>query len=218
MNKNIAIDGPAGAGKSTVAKIISERKKYIYINTGSLYRAIAYYMVQNNVDYNNIEEVKFNLNNINIELKYVNNADIIILNGNDITSYLRTDKISEVASVVAIIPEVREKLVSLQRNIAKKHDVIMEGRDITSVVLPDANYKIYLDAELEERAKRRFCEYKEKGLDKTLEQVIDEINLRDQRDMTRKASPLIKVRDAIYINSTNLNIEDVVSEILNLIK
>ncbi len=216
MNYNIAIDGPAGAGKSTIAKKLAKKYGYIYVDTGSLYRAITLYILNNSIDYNNEENVESVLDKINIEIKYIDSVQRVFLNDEDITNFLRTEEVSNATSVVATYSKVREKLVSIQRKIASSNKVVMDGRDITSVVLPNADLKIYLDATVEERAKRRFIELNDKSVD--LEKIKEDIITRDNRDMTREISPLKRVDDAIYIDASNLGIEEVVEEISKLIK
>lgn len=218
MGYNIGIDGPAGAGKSTVAKLIAKEKKFIYVDTGSLYRAIAVYMLKNNIDYNVPLNVEKNLSALDIRLQYVDGDQRVILNLEDVTSKLRTEEVSIAASIVAAIPKVRQKLVDIQRTIAKDNDVVMDGRDITSVVLPNANLKIYLDASVDERAKRRFLELKEKNQESSLENIKKDIIDRDERDMTRAISPLIRVEDAIYLDVSNITALEASDIIINLIK
>lgn len=214
MIYNIAIDGPAGAGKSTVARNIAKLKGLVYIDSGSLYRAVSVYLDENNIDYNNKEEVIKSLENISIELDYNENGSIVILNGIDITNKLRTENISIIASLVSPIAEVRRKLLEMQQLIAKTKSVVMDGRDICSVVLPDANLKVYLDAKPEERAKRRTLELKEKGESSNYDEILADIKLRDYRDETREESPLIKTEDAIYIDATHLDINQTTEAVL----
>lgn len=218
MIYNIAIDGPAGAGKSTIAKIVARKKKLVYVDSGSLYRAISVYVDENNIDYNNKNEVIKSLDKIKIELEYSDEGLIIILNDVNVTNKLRTEKISKIASLVSPIPEVRKKLLLMQQKIATIQSVVMDGRDICSVVLPNANLKIYLDAKPEERAKRRFLELSSKGESCDYDEILKEIKLRDIRDETRTESPLIKTEDAIYIDATNLTIDQTAEEILKYVE
>lgn len=218
MSINIAIDGPAGAGKSTVAKIISKEKGFVYVDTGSLYRAIAVYVTENNIDYNDSNAVIESLSNLQVSLKYVNNEQKVILNNEDVTGRLRTETISKVSSIVSAIPLVRSKLLEIQRKIASEENVVMDGRDIASVVLPNANLKIYLDAAVEERTKRRFLELKEKGENPDIEEIKKDIIERDHKDMTREISPLIKAEDAIYLDVSNMSAIEAANKIINLIK
>ena len=183
-----------------------------------LYRAISVYVDENNIDYNNKNEVIKSLDKIKIELEYSDEGLIIILNDVNVTNKLRTEKISKIASLVSPIPEVRKKLLLMQQKIATIQSVVMDGRDICSVVLPNANLKIYLDAKPEERAKRRFLELSSKGESCDYDEILKEIKLRDIRDETRTESPLIKTEDAIYIDATNLTIDQTAEEILKYVE
>lgn len=218
MNYNIAIDGPASAGKSTLAKALAKKLNYVYADTGSMYRAISVYVNENNIDCKDDLKVINSLNNICISLKYFEGNQRVILNDNDITGKLREEEIGKVASIVAAIPEVRKKLVSIQREIAENENVVMDGRDIGSVVLPNANLKIYLDASAEVRAKRRVLELEQKGIESNYEEIYNDIIMRDHRDMTRETSPLKVAQGAVVIDSSNLSEEDVLNSIISLIK
>lgn len=218
MAYNIAIDGPAGAGKGTVAKIIANEKKFLYIDTGSLYRSITVYMLENNVDITNQIEVEKNIDKVDIKLVYIGEEQKVILNGEDVTGRIRTEQVSSATSIVAAIPKVREKLVELQRKLAGENNVVMEGRDISSVVLPNANLKIYLDSTVDERAKRRYLEQTSKGEEVVLEEIKKDIIERDNRDMNREMSPLIKVEDAIYIDASEITAQEAAEKIISLIK
>lgn len=217
MNYNIAIDGPAGAGKSTIAKLLASKNNYIYVDTGLMYRAVSYYMYTNEIDYNDEKEVVKKLDNVNINLVYENNSQRVMLNNNDVTDYLREEQIGKIASIVAVIPEVRKKLVSLQKEIAQNNNVVMDGRDIGTVVLPNANLKIFLDSKVDIRAKRRYDELKEKNKEKDYEDIKKDIMQRDYTDSTRKTSPLKKADDAIYIDASDLTISEVLEKIESLI-
>lgn len=218
MNYNIAIDGPASAGKSTVAKALAKKLNYVYVDTGSMYRAISVYVNENNIDYTNDSEVIASLENISISLKYDNKNQLVILNGVDITGKLREEQIGTIASIVAVIPEVRKKLVSIQRELAKNENVVMDGRDIGTVVLPNANVKVYLDASAEIRAKRRVLELELKGIKSDYDEIYEDIKMRDHRDMTRETSPLKIAENAVVIDSSNLNQEEVLEKIIELVK
>ncbi|MFI3261174.1 MAG: (d)CMP kinase [bacterium] len=218
MSYNIAIDGPASAGKSTTAKLLAKRLDYIYVETGSMYRAISVYLCEQNIQYNCEADVIKELDKIFIDIKYKDGVQHIFVNEQDVTDKLRREEIGEIASIIAPIPEVREKLLNLQRTLAKSNDVIMDGRDIGSVVLPDADLKIYLDADISTRAQRRHEELIEKGMTKTLDEVREDIKQRDYRDMTRETSPLIKADDAVVIDDTNLTKDEVLDKIVSLIK
>lgn len=213
----IAIDGPAGSGKSTIAKIIAKKLNIIYVDTGAMYRAIALYFIKKGHSVEETEYVISQLDKIDIELKYQQGEQQIYLNNEDVSTQIRTSEVSSAASKVSQIAEVREKLVSLQRNIALHKSVVMDGRDIGTHVLPDANPKIYLIADLEERVKRRCLEYEKSGLSYDYEKEKEAMSKRDYQDMTRENSPLKKADDAIEINTTYLTIEQTTQEIINLI-
>lgn len=210
----IAVDGPAGAGKSTIAKLIAKEKKITYLDTGAMYRAVTLDVLKNGGDFQDVKKI--------IEL--TRKAEIsfqgqqVFLNGEDVTEAIRRPVVSRHTSDVAKIPEVRELLVDRQREIAKNVSVIMDGRDIGSVVLPDADYKFYLDASVEERAKRRYDELVEKGTDKSLEDIKKDIERRDYNDMHRDAGPLVCCDDAIVVDTTGMGINDVCRKILSYIK
>lgn len=217
-NFNIAIDGPAGAGKSTVAKEIAKRLNFVYIDTGAMYRAFGLYYLKKGISLDNEEDVDRYLNDVNIEME--NNAGIIklFLNKEDVTTAIRTEEASRGASKISVYSEVREKMVELQRKMAKKTSVVMDGRDIGTVVLPDADLKIYLTASVEERAKRRYLEQTEKGMNVNLEDIKKDIEERDYRDMHRDVSPLKQASDAVLIDTSNITQEEVVEKILKLCK
>lgn len=215
---SIAIDGPAGAGKSTIAKLIAEKLSLNYVDTGAMYRTIALFFHDNNI----IDYDKINMNDllekIDIEIKYENHEQINYLNGKNINNYIRTSEISNIASSIAIYKEVRDKLVNIQRQIVLLNDVVMDGRDIGTHVIPDATLKIYLNASIEERAYRRYLDLKEKGIDEKLDEIKSDIAKRDNRDMNREFAPLVKAVDAYEINTTNLDINEVVDKIMTLMK
>lgn len=216
---NIAIDGPAGAGKSTIAKQIAKQLGYIYIDTGAMYRAVALYAVRNAIDTKNNDGIlEKELDKISIDIKYVNSTQLIFLNGEDVSSLIRTPQVSVAASDVATCKCVRDKLVFLQRELAKKSDVIMDGRDIASNVLKDAQIKIFLTASSEKRAERRLLELLEKGEKVTFDEVHNDILYRDKNDSTRKESPLIKVDDAKLIDTGDLTLEQSIETVYNYIK
>ena len=215
---NIAIDGPSGAGKSTIAKDLSKKLNFIYVDTGAMYRAIALYFYENDIDISLEDVVSFHLSNIDIDIKYEDGKQIVLLNGKDISESIRTEKIGGMASSISVFSEVRSKLLNLQRNLAMKNKVVMDGRDIASHVLPNADLKIYLTASVDTRADRRYKELKEKGLDVNLEEIKKEIEIRDYRDTNREIAPLRQVKEAILIDSSNLSIEEVVEKIISFIK
>lgn len=218
MGFAIAIDGPSGAGKSTLAKNLAKILGYTYIDTGAMYRAVGYYCQKNNISTLDCAEVIKALDNISIEIKYIDKIQHIYLNGCDVTEIIRTQQASENASRVSVIQEVREKLVELQRHIAKDSNVVMDGRDIGSVVLPHADIKIFLTADVLERGKRRVKELKEKGFECDLKTVIEEIEKRDLRDRTREQSPLIQAEDAIMIDCGAMNEKELLEFTLDIVR
>lgn len=214
MGKVVAIDGPAGSGKGTVAKILASKCNLMYIDTGAMYRAIAYLTLQNNIDIKDEEKIVELAKNAVIDFK----DEKIYLNGIDVSKEIRTMEVTNIVSPISSIVKLREILVDLQRKIAGNNDVIMEGRDITTVVFPNADYKFYLDATLDERANRRYKENKEKGMDVTLESIKKSIEKRDYNDMHKEVGSLTRTEDSIYIDSTNLTIEEVVEKIKQIIE
>ncbi|MBE6150227.1 MAG: (d)CMP kinase [Firmicutes bacterium] len=218
MSFKIAIDGPSSSGKSTLAKMIAKNLGFVYIDTGAMYRAMGYYFLKNNLDLNDIEIVNNNVNNVDVELNYVDGVLQVLLNGEDISGVIRKEEVGSAGSIISTYKLVRERLVSLQQKMASVCDVVMDGRDIGTVVLPDANVKIYLNADCHERAVRRHKELLEKGIDKSLEEVETDLKERDYRDMNRENSPLRKANDAIEIDSTNMEIEEVVEMVLSIVK
>ena len=215
MSFNIAIDGPAGAGKSTIARAAARSLGFLYVDTGAMYRAIALYLLRNNADVNNDNELERFLDQITIRIAYSNGEQQIILNNENVTGYLRDEKVGNMASVSSAKPKVRAKLLQLQRDIAKENDVIMDGRDIGTFVLPNADVKIYLTATVEERAKRRYAELIEKGQDADLEKIAEDIRTRDYQDMNREIAPLKQADDAVLIDSSAMTIQEVMDSIVN---
>ena len=216
---SIAIDGPAGAGKSSIAKALSKRLGYIYIDTGAMYRAVALFFVENNVSDGADSRIESLLEKLEISIKYEDGAQKVILNGEDVTDKLRLEEIGKLASKFSAIGSVREKLVALQRKLAQKENVVMDGRDIGTVVLPNADLKIYLSASSKVRAKRRYLELLEKGqTDLDINDIEDEIIKRDEADMNREISPLKQADDAYYLDSSDMTLEEVVSKILSMVK
>ena len=214
----IAIDGPAGAGKSTIAKVVAKKLGFIYIDTGAMYRAVALKAIQENVDTLDREKVVGLLDDIKIDIEYTENGQVIYLNGEDVTEKIRTPEVSVGSSNVATIPEVRLKLVELQRKLASEHNVIMDGRDIGTYVLPNANIKIFLTASVEERAKRRYEEMQMKNSSCTFEEVLKDIQYRDQNDSSRSFAPLQKAEDAIVLDTTGNTLEKSIDCVLKIIK
>ena len=212
----IAIDGPSGTGKSTTAKALAKKLSFIYIDTGAMYRAVGLYCFRNNIDMNDEKTIIKNLDKIDIDIFYNNGLQEIKLNGEIVSDAIRENNISKYASVVSAYKNVREKMVSIQKSLAKKNSVIMDGRDIGTVVLPDADLKIYLVASEDVRAERRYKELIEKGQDVSLEKIKEELAERDYRDMHRENSPLKKADDAIEVDSSNMNVEEVVNKVYEL--
>lgn len=216
MNYNIAIDGPAGAGKSTIAKRIAKELKFIYVDTGAMYRAMAYYFLQNQVNSEDTQTMSQLSKQVDITISYLNGEQQVLLNGENITSHLRTEAVGIMASVVAPNQEVRRKLVELQQKLAQTENVVMDGRDIGTCVLPNAQLKIYLTASSKTRAIRRYKELTDKKVPCTIEGIEKDIIERDKRDMNREISPLRQAEDAILVDSSDKGIEEVVSHILKL--
>lgn len=214
----IAIDGPGGAGKSSVAKAVSRALGIIYVDTGALYRNIGLYMLDNQIDTKDAETVVSALKDISIELKFEDGRQVILLNGVDRGDEIRTPAASMAASNVSAIPAVRDFLLDLQRSIAKKNSVVMDGRDIGTVILPDAEVKIFLTASAKARAQRRFKELQAKGSDVSYEQVYNEMVERDRNDSTRSVAPCVPAEDAVYLDNSNLNQEETVDAILRIVK
>ena len=218
MPRSIAIDGPAGAGKSTIAKKVSANLGFIYLDTGSMYRTVALKAIRTGIDTKNQKELAVMMDKLDISISHENNLQKIFLDGEDVSEAIRTPQVSVGASNVAVFPEVRLKMVDLQRKIASGIDVVMDGRDIGSYVLPDAELKIFLTASVDERARRRYEELIKKGQPANLEAVRADMIFRDKNDSSRALAPLVKVADAIEIDSTTLSIDEVVEKILYFYK
>ena len=218
MIYNIAIDGPAGAGKSTIAKRVAKELSFIYVDTGAMYRAMALYLLREGVDRNNTEQIGKICQNAEISIEYQNGEQIVLLNGENVNAYLRTEEVGNMASVSSAVPRVREKLLSLQRKLAASMSVVMDGRDIGTTILPNADVKIYLTASSLTRARRRYLELQEKGTVCNLDEIQKDIEERDQRDMNREISPLRQAEDAVLVDSSDLTIEQVVERILEIFR
>ena len=218
MSFIVAIDGPAGTGKGTITDLISKEMNLVCIDTGATYRCVALYTINNNINPEDKERIIKSLDKINIDMTNDNGIKRVFLNGEDVTTRIRENDIPLVAAKVSSIPEVRTKLVEIQRNLAKGKDVIMEGRDITTVVFPNADIKIYMDADEAERAKRRFLELQQKGADVTYEGVLKDIQQRDKQDKEKEVGALKIADDAIYLDTTNLSIEEVKKEVKKIIE
>lgn len=206
---NIAIDGPAGAGKSTIAKAVAKRLGIIYLDTGAMYRSVAYYVLKHGVPVSDEKEVQRLLDGLVMDIRYEDGAQQIYVCGENVTPYLREPHMSKAASDVSALPAVRYKMVELQREFAASHDVVLDGRDIGTFVLPEANCKFYMTASPEERAERRHKELAEKGSACTFKEVLDDINKRDYNDSHRAVAPLRQADDAVYIDTTDMTPEDV---------
>lgn len=215
MSFIVAIDGPAGSGKGTIAKKVASKINAINVDTGAMFRCVALQALRENVSLEEVEKIKNILNNIEIDLKPNGK---VFLNGEDVSKAIREEEVSKYSSPISTISDVREKLLHMQRKLGEFNDIVMEGRDIGTVVFPNANVKIYLDASPEERARRRIRQNLEKGIKSNYEEVLEEIKKRDFRDISRDIAPLKKAEDAIYIDSTNLSIEEVTEKILDIIK
>lgn len=213
---NIAIDGPAGAGKSTIARLASKKLGFLYVDTGAMYRAIALYLLNNDTDITDKEALDKALSEISIDIVYADEVQHVILNGDDVSSKIREERVGNMASKSAALPEVRKKLLFLQRDIAAKNDVIMDGRDIGTNILPNAELKIYLTASVEVRAKRRYDELVEKGQSPDINIIKDDIEKRDYQDMHREIAPLKQAEDAVLLDSSYMTIEEVVEKIIAL--
>lgn len=216
MSMNIAIDGPAGAGKSTIAKRLAKKLGFIYVDTGAMYRAMAYYFLQKKTDPSDETAIAAMCPDVDVIIAYEGNEQQVLLNGENVNGFIRTEEVGNMASSVSVYPVVRTKLVELQRQLAAKSDVIMDGRDIGTCVLPDAQIKIYLTASSATRAKRRFDELAAKGETCDLEQIEKDIIDRDYRDMHRETSPLKQAEDAVLVDSSEMNIDEVVDAIYQI--
>lgn len=216
MGYNVAIDGPAGAGKSTIAKQVAKRMGLIYVDTGAMYRALALYMLREKVDPADTAAVAKKCDSANVTIRYVEGEQVVFLNEENVNAYLRTEQVGNMASVISPQKEVRSKLLSLQRELAQNADVIMDGRDIGTCVLPEADVKIYLTASSAVRAKRRYDELTAKGEPCDLVRIEADIQERDHRDMTREVSPLRRAEDAVLVDSSEMSVEEVVRTIMEI--
>lgn len=213
---SIAIDGPAGAGKSTIAKQIAKSLGFIYVDTGAMYRAMALYLIRKGISPNDKEAIDCACKDADISIVYQNNEQVVLLNGENVNAYLRTEEVGNMASVSSANVNVRLKLVELQQALAKKADVIMDGRDIGTYVLPNADLKVYLTASSKERANRRYLELTQKGEVCDLNEIETDIIERDRRDMTREFAPLKQAADAILVDSSDMTIDEVIEKIQEL--
>jgi cytidylate kinase len=218
MGYNIAIDGPAGAGKSTVAKRVAKEMGFVYVDTGAMYRALAIFFLKNGFKPEETEKIAKSCKEATVTIGYEDGIQQVYLNGENVTPMLRTEEVGNMASVSSAIPEVRAQLLELQRELARTQDVVMDGRDIGTNILPNAEVKVYLTASVETRAKRRYLELQEKGVDCDLAEIAKDIEERDTRDMNRAIAPLCQAEDAIYVDSSDMTIEEVVNTIKSLCK
>ncbi len=218
MSFIVAIDGPAGTGKGTITSLISKQLGLVNIDTGATYRCVALYAIRNNIKLEEQEKIISSLENIEIDMQNENGEQKVYLNGEDVSKEIRSKEVTKIVSQVSSIKEVRYKMVEVQRKLAQGKDVIMEGRDITTVVFPEANVKIYMDADEKIRAQRRYKEMQEKGIQMTYEEVLKNIQIRDKNDKEKELGALKIAEDAIYLDTTGLNIEEVKDKILNIIK
>lgn len=218
MGFNIAIDGPAGAGKSTIAKMIAKDLEFIYVDTGAMYRAIAYYLLKNQIAIDDLEKIAEACGSIDVNIAYEDGQQVVLLNGENVNPYIRTEEVSQTTSKISVYPVVRAKLLELQRQVAAKNDVLMDGRDIGTCILPNADLKIYLTASSRVRAERRYKEQVERGLECSLEEIEKDIIERDYRDMHREIAPLTQAKDAVVVDSSDMTIEEVVAAVVALVR
>ncbi len=218
MGMNIAIDGPAGAGKSTIAKMVAQRLHFIYVDTGAMYRTIALSLLRSGTDCEDERALSEALEQMDIRIGYENGTQQMLLNGENVTGLIRTEQVSQMASISSAKPIVREKLMDLQRTLARENDVLMDGRDIGTRILPDAQVKIFLTASVQARAQRRFKEMQEKGIPCTLEEIQSDIEERDYRDMHRDTAPLVQAEDAVLVDTSDMTIDEVTQEIVRLVE
>jgi len=218
MTYKIAIDGPAGAGKSTIARRVAKELSFVYVDTGAMYRAIGLFLIRNRTDIKEEAQIREALEKIDISITYTAGEQQVILNGENVSGLIRTEEVGNMASAAAAVPSVREKLLDLQRTLAETNNVVMDGRDIGSRILPDAQLKIYLTASADTRAKRRYDELCRKGVSCDFEEIKDDIIKRDDQDMHRAVAPLIQAEDAVYLDSSEMTVEEVTEKIKFLYK
>ena len=213
MSYNIAIDGPAGAGKSTIARRAAAALSFIYVDTGAMYRAMGLYFLNHGIDPADTAAIEAAVQDVDVSIRYENGEQQVYLNGENVTGQIRREEVGDMASRTSVNGKVREKLVQLQQQLAARENVVMDGRDIGTCVLPDATVKIYLTASVEERARRRYLELKEKGQEESLEKIQEDIRDRDHRDMTREISPLRQAEDAVLVDASHMTIEEVTAAV-----
>ena len=214
--KSIAIDGPAGAGKSTIARKVAEKLSFIYVDTGAMYRSMALYFIRHDIAAQDEEKIAAACPDIDVSITYQDGEQQVILNGENVNGLIRTEQVSMMTSDTSKYPVVREKLLSLQRGLAEKENVIMDGRDIGTCVLPNADVKIYLTASAAERARRRYKEQTERGIDCDIKEIERDIIARDEQDMNREVAPLRQAEDAVLVDSSDMTIDQVVDEIIRI--
>ncbi|MBQ7831950.1 MAG: (d)CMP kinase [Lachnospiraceae bacterium] len=218
MAFNVAIDGPAGAGKSTIAKSVAAELNYIYVDTGAMYRAIALYLLRNGIEASDSGAISERCKEAKVSIQYVDGKQVVLLNGEDVNPYIRTEEVGNMASASSTNPDVRLQLLDLQRELAANNNVIMDGRDIGTNILPNAQVKIYLTASIQVRAKRRYNELVAKGQECNLEDIEKDIAERDERDMNREIAPLKQAEDAVYLDTSDMDIEAVKTAIIDIIR
>lgn len=216
MSFNIAIDGPAGAGKSTIAKMLAKELSFVYVDTGAMYRAMALYFLRRHIDPQEEGAISAACADIDITIQYQDGVQCVLLNGENVNAYIRTEEAGRMASGISVYPAVRSKLTALQQKLARSSDVIMDGRDIGTCVLPDAQVKIYLTAKVSARARRRYDELVHKGISADLSQIEAGIKDRDERDMSREIAPLKQAEDAVYVDTSDMGIEEAVAAVRNI--
>ena len=214
----VAVDGTAGSGKGTITKIIANKLNLISIDTGAMYRCVALECINKNIQYTEIEKIKEVLKDINIELRKENEEQLVFLNGEDVTKEIRTPEVDSLVARFAAIKEVRDKITPIQRKMGENANVIMEGRDIGTVVFPNADVKVFLDCSVEERARRRYNQDLEKGIETTYEEVLESIKERHKLETERKIAPLVQATDAVYIDSTGMTIEEEADAVIKVIE
>ena len=218
MAFNVAIDGPAGAGKSTIAKSVAAELNYIYVDTGAMYRAIALYLLRNGIEASDSGAISERCKEAKVSIQYVDGKQVVLLNGEDVNPYISTEEVGNMASASSTNPDVRLQLLDLQRELAANNNVIMDGRDIGTNILPNAQVKIYLTASIQVRAKRRYNELVAKGQECNLEDIEKDIAERDERDMNREIAPLKQAEDAVYLDTSDMDIEAVKTAIIDIIR
>ena len=216
MNHNIAIDGPAGAGKSTIAKAVAAKLGHIYVDTGAMYRAMALFFLRQGIDLNDEKQITADCDGADVSIEYIDGSQRVILCGEDVSEAIREERVGNSASIISVYPSVRTKMTALQRKLASLRPVVMDGRDIGTVVLPDASCKIFLDASPEVRAARRVKQLLEKGVETAFDEVLADIRDRDERDRNRPIAPLIAAKDAVTVDTSDMTLEQVINRLLEI--